>query len=137
MKKFICVMSIFAVVAMIGTNAIGKKKGFINSDDIKSVARAIIDMSFGSGPNGPFTVKKTGNKDATLVIQNDTDRTIVVKAKGPTNKTFNVSSGNSSSAIVKPGQYHFDATAKGTSGCSGDTALEGYKEYTWVFVIRK
>ena len=137
MKKLICAVSIITAVAIMGTNAIGKKKGFLNSDDIKDVAKIIINMSFGSGPNGPFTVKKTQNKDATLVIQNDTDRDISVKAKGPTNKNFNVKPGKNSSAIVKPGQYHFDATAKGTSGCSGDTTLEGYNEYTWVFVIKK
>jgi len=134
-KKFICIVSIMAIAAISGSNAIGKK--WINKDDIKDVAKALIDMQFGSGPNGPFTVKKTSNKDATLIIQNDTDRTIQVKAKGPTNKTFNVNSGNNDSALVKPGDYHFVATAKGTSGCEGDAKLDGYNEYTWVFVIKK
>ena len=137
MKKFICAVSIITAVAMIAPNAIGKKKGFLNSDDIKSVAKALVDMSFGSGPNGPFTIKKTQNKDATLVIQNDTDRDISVKAKGPTNKDFRVKPGKNTSAIVKPGKYHFVAAAKGTSGCEGDATLEGYNEYTWIFVIKK
>ena len=135
MKKFICVVSIITIAAISGSNAIGKK--LFDKDDISKVAKALINMSFGSGPNGPFTVAKTANKDATLVIQNDTDRTITVKAQGPTNKTFNVNSGKNSNAVVKPGKYHFVATAKGTNGCEGDTTLEGYKEYTWVFVIKK
>jgi hypothetical protein len=134
MKRFICAVSIMAVVAISGSNAIGKK--FFSADNISKVAKALIDMSFGSGPNGPFQVTKTTNKDATLVIQNDTDRTITVKAQGPTNKTFNVNSGKNSSAIVKPGKYHFVATAKGTSGCEGDVTLEGYNEYTWIFIIK-
>ncbi|MCL1865639.1 MAG: hypothetical protein FWF73_07500 [Spirochaetes bacterium] len=135
MKKFICAVSIMAVAAISGSNAIGKK--FFNANDVKDIAKTIINMSFGSGPNGPFDVKKTTNKDATLVIQNDTDRVINVKAKGPTNKSFTVNSGKSSSAIVKPGRYNFVATAQGTSGCEGDVTLEGYNEYTWIFVIRK
>ena len=134
MKKFICIVSIMAIAAISGSNAIGKK--FINKDDIKGAAKALIDMQFGSGPNGPFTVKKTKEKDATLIIQNDTDRTIQVKAQGPTNKTFNVNSGKNDSATVAPGNYHFVATAKGTSGCEGDAKLEGYNEYKWVFVIK-
>ena len=133
MKKFICVVSIIAIASVAGYSNFDKKmKG-----KAKDVAKALVDMSFGSGPNGPFTVKKTKEKDATLVIQNDTDRMIHVKAKGPTNKNFNVKAGQSESAIVKPGQYHFTAEAKGTSGCEGDATLEGYNEYTWVFVIKK
>ena len=133
MKKLICVVSIIAIASVAGYSKFntGKLK-----DAARDTAKALIDMSFGSGPNGPFTVKKTNNKDATLIIQNDTDRTIHVKAKGPTNKNFSVNSGKSDSAIVKPGQYHFTAEAKGTSGCEGDTKLEGYNEYTWVFVIK-
>ena len=135
MKKFICIVSIITIATISGSNAIGKK--FFDKGDVAKVAKALVDMSFGSGPNGPFTVKKTGNKDATLIIQNDTDRTITVKAQGPTNKTFNVNSGKSQSATVTPGKYHFVASAKGTNGCEGDTELAGYNEYTWVFVIKK
>jgi len=134
-KKFICVVSIIAIASVAGYSKFDKGK--FAQDVAKDVAKALIDMSFGSGPNGPFTVKKTKEKDATLVIQNDTDRMIHVKAKGPTNKNFNVKSGKSESAIVKPGQYDFTAEAKGTSGCEGSTKLEGYNEYTWVFVIKK
>ena len=137
MKRFICVVAIIAIAAVSGCSFIEKKtKGVVRKGDISDAAKAIADMSFGSGPDGPFTVKKTTNKDATLVIQNDTDRTITVKAQGPTAKTFTVNAGKNDSAIVKPGKYHFVASAKGTSGCEGDATLEGYKEYTWVFVIR-
>jgi hypothetical protein len=135
MKRFICVLTIVTVAAFAGSNAFGKK--FINKDDIKDVAKSVINMTFGGGANGPFDVKKTSNKDATLIIKNDTDRDIQVKAKGPTNKTFNVKPGKSDSATVSPGNYSFEATAKGTSGCKGDAKLEGYNEYTWVFVIKK
>ena len=131
MKKFICVVSMIVIASAAGYSKFDKGKF------AQDVAKALINMSFGDGPNGPFTVKKTKEKDATLVIQNDTDRMIHVKAKGPTNKNFNVKSGQSESAIVKPGQYNFTAEAKGTSGCEGSTKLEGYNEYTWVFVIKK
>ena len=134
MKKFICIVSIITIATISGYDAIGKK--LFDKDDLKKAAKALVDMSFGSGPNGPFTVKKTGNKDATLIIQNDTDRTITVKAQGPTNKNFTVNSGKNQSATVTPGKYHFVASAKGTSGCEGDAELAGYNEYTWVFVIK-
>ena len=135
MKKFICAVSIITIAAFAGSSAIGKK--LFDAGDVAKVAKALVDMSFGSGPNGPFTVKKTSNKDATLIIQNDTDRTIIVKAKGPSNKNFTVNSGKNDSATVTPGKYHFVAEAKGTSGCEGDADLAGYNEYTWVFVIKK
>lgn len=94
-------------------------------------------MDFGSGPNGPFDVKKTTSPDPKLVIQNNTDRTITVKASGPVAKTFVVTAGKSESAPVKSGQYHFVATAPNTNGCEGDTKLEGFNEYTWIFIIKK
>ena len=125
-------------VALFALNGSGNplKNKKITGDDVVKVAKGLIDMSFGSGPNGPFEVKKTKVADATLVIQNDTDRTITVKVTGNTNKTFTVASGKSDTATVKPGQYNFEATAKGTSGCKGDAKLAGYNQYKWTFVIK-
>ena len=136
--KIALIAMTFALLAVSGCKQITKATGGIvdGNDVAKSVAKGLVDMSFGSGANGPFDVVKTKIADATLVIQNSTDRTITVKTTGPTNKTFIVPKGKTESAQVKPGQYHFDATAPNTSGAKGDCKLEGYKQYTWEFVIR-
>lgn len=135
MKKFLCVITIISLSAITGCSTIKKAKNSISAGDISKVAD-LVDMSFGSGPNGPFDVSKTMTKDSTLIIQNDTDRTITVKAEGTTKKTFVVKSGKSDKAVVKPGQYHFAATAPKTNGCKGDVKLEGFNEYKWVFIIK-
>jgi len=123
-----------ALFALSGCKALNKA-GFTTADAVK-VGKGLVNMSFGSGANGPFEVSKTTIADSTLVIQNDTDRTITVKVTGNTNKTFTVTSGKSDSAVVKPGSYHFEATAPGTNGCKGDSKLDGFNQYKWIFVIR-
>jgi len=135
MKKVLCMLAVIALSAAMGCGTIKKYTGNISAGDISKIAD-LVDMSFGSGPNGPFDVSKTMTKDSTLVIQNDTDRTITVKAQGTTKKTFVVKAGKSDTAVVKPGQYHFVATAPKTNGCNGDVKLEGFNEYKWVFIIR-
>jgi hypothetical protein len=135
MKKFFCIMAVIAISAVVSCSTVKKYSGNISAGDVSRIAD-LVDMSFGSGPNGPFDVSKTMTKDSTLVIQNDTDRTITVKAQGATNKTFVVKAGKSDKAVVKPGQYHFVATAPKTNGCKGDVKLEGFNEYKWTFIIR-
>ena len=128
------IIMLAALFALSGCKALNKA-GFTTNDAVK-IGKGLVDMSFGSGANGPFEVSKTTTADATLVIQNDTDRTITVKVTGNSNKTFTVTSGRVDSAVVKPGSYHFEATAPGTSGCKGDAQLNGFNQYKWIFVIR-
>lgn len=135
MKKFFYLIMILAVSAAVSCSSVKKYTGNISAGDISRIAD-LVDMSFGSGPNGPFEVSKTMTKDSTLIIQNDTDRTITVKANGVTKKTFVVKAGKSDKAVVKPGQYHFVATAPKTKGCEGDVKLEGFNEYKWIFIIK-
>jgi hypothetical protein len=135
MKKFFYLIMILAVSAAVSCSSVKKYTGNISAGDVSRIAD-LVDMSFGSGPNGPFEVSKTMTKDSTLIIQNDTDRTITVKASGATKKTFVVKAGKSDKAVVKPGQYHFTATAPKTKGCDGDVKLEGFNEYKWIFIIR-
>lgn len=135
--KLVFIAAVVTLLAVSGCSSVKKyTKGVVDADDVTAVAKGLIDMSFGSGANGPFEVVKTKIANATLVIQNNTDRTITVKTTGPTPKTFVVTSGKTSSAEVKPGDYHFNATAPNTGGAKGDCKLDGYKQYTWVFVIR-
>jgi len=133
-RSSLFVIMVAVLLTLSGCNVL--KKAGISTDDAVKIGKGLVDMSFGSGADGPFEVTKTKIADATLVIQNDTDRTITVKVTGNTNKTFTVTSGRSDSATVKPGSYHFEATAAGTSGCKGDAELKGYNEYKWIFVIR-
>ncbi len=135
MKKFLYLTMIIAVLSAVSCSSVKKYAGNISAGDVSRIAD-LVDMSFGSGPNGPFEVSKTMTKDSTLIIQNDTDRTITVKAQGATRKTFVVKAGKSDKAVVKPGQYHFAATAPKTKGCEGDVKLEGFNEYKWIFIIK-
>lgn len=135
MKKFFYIMTVIVLAAVFGCSSVKKYTGNISAGDVSRIAD-LVDMSFGSGPNGPFEVSKTMTKDSTLIIQNDTDRTITVKASGSSKKTFVVKSGKSDKAVVKPGQYHFAATAPKTKGCDGDVKLEGFNEYKWIFIIK-
>lgn len=135
MKKILLASLLVAGVALSGCSYFKKAAKSVNANDVNAVAK-LVDMSFGSGANGPFEVSKTTKSDSTLVIQNDTDRTITVKAKGPSEKAFTVKSGKNDSALVKPGQYHFVATAPNTKGCEGDVKLEGFNEYKWIFIIK-
>ncbi len=135
MNKLFCLAAVLAVSVVLGCSAIKKAGGNISAGDVSRIAD-LVDMSFGSGPNGPFEVSKTMTKDSILVIQNDTDRTITVKAQGVSKKTFVVKAGKSDKAEVKPGQYHFEATAPKTNGCSGDVKLEGFNEYKWIFILK-
>ena len=135
MKKFLYLTMIIAVLSAVSCSSVKKYAGNISAGDVSRIAD-LVDMSFGSGPNGPFEVSKTMTKDSTLIIQNDTDRTITVKAQGTTRKTFVVKAGKSDKAVVKPGQYHFAATAPKTKGCEGDVKLEGFNEYKWIFIIK-
>jgi hypothetical protein len=136
MKRVSLVVVVVAVVAMFGCSSLKSVKDKVSVGDVKKVAD-LVNMDFGKGPNGPFEVKKTTSTDPKLVIKNDTDRTITVKAKGPVEKTFIVAAGKSDSSPVKSGQYHFTATAPNTNGCEGDVKLQGFNEYTWVFIIKK
>jgi len=135
MKRFSFLIVVIAVSAFAGCSTMKKVSGNISAGDISRVAD-MVDMSFGSGPNGPFEVSKAMTKDSILIIQNDTDRTITVKAQGVSKKTFVVKAGKSDKAEVKPGQYHFEATAPKTNGCNGDVKLEGFNEYKWIFIIK-
>jgi hypothetical protein len=135
MKKALLASILVAGVAMSGCSMMKKVKNSVSASDVNSVAK-LVDMSFGSGENGPFEVSKTTKSDSTLVIQNDTDRTITVKANGGSQKTFVVKAGKNDSAQVKPGKYHFVATAPNTKGCEGDVKLEGFNEYKWIFIIK-
>jgi len=135
MKKFYCITAVILISAFTGCSSFKKAAGTISAGDVSKIA-SLVDMSFGNGPNGPFEVSKTMTKDSTLVIQNDTDRTITVKAQGTTKKTFVVKAGKNDKAVVKPGQYHFAATAPKTNGCEGDVKLEGFNEYKWIFTIK-
>jgi hypothetical protein len=136
MKRTALLMAVIAAVALTSCSTLKKVTDKINPDDVKKVAN-MVDMKFGSGPNGPFDVKKTTSSDPKLVIKNDTDRTITVKAKGPVEKTFVVTAGKIDSAPVKSGKYHFIASAPNTDGCEGDSDLSGFNEYTWIFIIQK
>lgn len=115
-----------------GCSTVKKYSGNISAGDIAD----LIDLGFGDGPNGPFQVTKSTSKNPVLIIQNDTDRTITVKAEGPVKKTFTLLTKKSAQATVNAGAYHFTATAKGTNGCQGDVTLESFNEYKWVFVIQ-
>jgi hypothetical protein len=136
MKRTVLLMAVIAAAAMISCSTLKKVTDKVSADDVSKVAK-LVDMKFGSGPNGPFDVKKTTSSDPKLVIKNDTDRTITVKAKGPVEKTFVVTAGKVDSAPVKSGKYHFIASAPNTNGCEGDSDLSGFNEYTWVFIIQK
>jgi len=137
MKKIIKTLFIVALfVSLSSCGTFKKMKDKVSLSDVKKVAD-LIDMDFGSGPDGPFDTSTITSKNPKLVIQNDTDRTIKVKASGGSKKTFVVKSGKSKSATVKSGKYHFVATAKGTKGCKGDVTLKSFKQYKWVFIIRK
>lgn len=137
MKRYLGILVIIAfVLSLSGCSWIKKARDKVSISDIRKVAD-LIDMDFGSGPDGPFDVTTIASKDPKLVIQNQTDRTITVKAQGPTVKTFVVSTKRSKSSTVKNGAYHFIATAPGVKGCEGDVELKGFKQYKWVFVIRK
>jgi hypothetical protein len=35
------------------------------------------------------------------------------------------------------GKHHFEASSRGTKGCSGDAELEKFNRYTWTFYIRQ
>ena len=135
MKRNALFIIMLAALFTLGGCKVLNKAGIKPVDAVK-VGKGLVDMSFGSGANGPFEVSKTKVADATLVIQNDTDRTITVKVTGNANKNFTVTSGKVDSALLKPGSYHFEATAPGTSGCKGDAKLDGFNQYTWIFVIR-
>jgi len=137
MKRYLGILVIIAfVLSSSGCSWIKKMKDKVSISDIRKVAD-MIDMDFGSGPDGPFDVSNIASKDPKLVIQNETDRTITVKAQGPTNKTFVVASKKSKSGTVTSGSYHFIATAPGVKGCEGDVDLNGFKQYKWVFIIKK
>ncbi len=137
MKKILKLTLILALLTALTSCGLYKKaKNNVGLGDIKKIAD-LVDMDFGSGPDGPFDVSTITSTNPKLVVQNDTDRTITVKASGPSKKTFTVKSKKSMSATVKSGQYHFVATAKGTKGCEGDVELKGFKQYKWVFIIKK
>jgi hypothetical protein len=136
MKKIItCAVVVVAMSIISNCSSAKKYTNKLGINDVNTIAD-LIDMSFGDGPNGPFDVKKTTSASPKLVIQNNTDRTITVKAEGPTVKTFVVTKGKNDSTIVKKGAYHFSATAPGTKGCEGNVTLEGFNEYTWIFIIK-
>jgi hypothetical protein len=137
MKRYLGILVIIAFVSSSsGCSWIKKMKDKVSVSDLKKVAD-MIDMDFGSGPDGPFDVTTTTSKDPKLIIQNETDRTITVKAQGPTNKTFVVASKKSKSGTVTSGSYHFIATASGVQGCEGVVELKGFKQYKWVFIIKR
>jgi hypothetical protein len=136
MKRTTLLIAVIVAAAMVSCSTLKKATDKVSAGDVKKVAD-LVDMSFGSGPNGPFDVKKTTSPDPKLVIKNNTDRTITVKAKGPVEKTFVVTAGKTDSAPVKSGKYHFVASAPNTNGCEGDSDLSGFNEYTWIFIIKK
>ncbi len=134
-KSLLLSMAALMVFSAVSCSTFKKYKNKISVSDVKKVSD-LIDFSFGDGENGPFDVTPMTSSGSKLIIKNNTDRTITVKAKGPSSKRFVVRSGKSSSANVKSGAYHFVAAAKGTKGCKGDVKLKGFNQYTWVFVIR-
>ncbi|HOF34078.1 MAG TPA: hypothetical protein PK624_09275 [Spirochaetota bacterium] len=135
-KIFIAVLSVLVATFAIAGNPFKKAVQNTTVDDIKKVAD-LIDMSFGDGPDGPFKVSPSKSEKPVLIIQNDTDRTITVTTKGPTSKTFVVKSNKTESAKMESGDYHFTASAPETKGCEGDAGLDKFKEYKWVFYIKK
>jgi len=111
-----------------------KVKG-ISASDVSKISD-LINMDFGKGPDGPFEVTKIASAKPELVIDNQTDRTIKVVTSGSTAKTITGNSKQKQTVTVNSGNHHFDATAKGTKGCSGDVELKGFNRYTWVFYIK-
>jgi len=137
MKKHLSLAIAIAVIfAVSGCSKLRNMRDRVGLSDVKKVAD-LIDMDFGGGPNGPFQVSRTTSADPKLVVQNDTDRTITVKAQGPVAKTFTVPSRQNQWAMVKSGSYHFTASAPGVRGCEGNVSLSGFNQYKWIFVIRR
>jgi len=134
MKKTLSIIIACAALLTLfsGCNSL---KGIAGNTSLSDIA-GLVNMGFGDGPDGPFKITKTTTKNPTLVIQNDTDRTITVKATGPVKKTFVIKTKKSESAVVESGNYHFVATAPNTDGCQGDAELGTFKEYRWIFVIQ-
>ena len=148
MKKLNLLLIVCAVALVLtDCNSFKKMKDKVSISDVSKIAD-MINMDFGSGPNGPFEVTKIASSKPELVIDNQTDRTIKVVTSGSTKKTIKVvTSGSTKKTItvaskkkqtvkVNTGMHHFVATAKGTNGCSGDVELKGFNQYTWVFYIR-
>jgi len=136
MKK-LNMLLIICVVALVLTdcNSFKKMKDKVSISDVSKIAD-MINMDFGSGPNGPFEVTKIASSKPELVIDNQTDRTIKVVTSGSTKKTITVPTKQKQKVTVNSGMHHFDASAKGTKGCSGDVELKGFNQYTWVFYIK-
>lgn len=139
MKKKLLLIALIALsVSLSGCSswdkAKNKMKG-ISTSDVAKIAD-LINMDFGKGPNGPFEVTKITSTKPELVIDNQTDRTIKVVTSGSTAKTITVNSKKKETVTVNSGNHHFEATAKGTKGCSGDVELKGFNRYTWVFYIK-
>lgn len=134
-KIFSFLLVLFSATFIFADNPFKKAVKNINADDVRKIAD-LINMSFGDGPNGPFEVTSTKTEKPLLIIQNDTDRTISVKTKGPKSKTFIVKSKKTEKAEMEAGSYHFNASAEGTNGCEGDAALDKFKQYKWVFYIK-
>ena len=122
MRKTIIALVIVSVALVSGCKMFDKAKKYANVDNIKR-AYDLMSFDFGKGPNGPFKVSPAATKDTELVIQNNTDRTITVEAKGPSVKKFVVASGKNDKAPVTPGAYHFKATAEKANPCEGDVTL--------------
>ena len=135
MKKATLIL-ILAFAVGSGCSTLKKAKDKITVDDVKKVSD-LINMDFGKGPDGPFQVTNSTSKSPLLVIQNDTDRTITVKAVGSVTKTFVIKTKQNSSSNVDAGKYHFVATAPETNGCEGDVELGSFKQYKWIFYIKK
>ncbi len=134
MKKTIIALVVVSIAVMSGCKALDKAKKYATVDNLKRV-NDLMSIDFGKGPDGPFKVSPAGTKDAELVIQNNTDRTITVDARGPVAKKFVIKAGKNGSAVVTPGNYHFRATAEKVNPCEGDVALKGFNRYTWAFII--
>lgn len=130
------IVVLFFIASLPSCSVYNKLRGYVGIGDFKRVAN-LISMDFGKGPDGPFQVSTIASVDPKLVVKNSTDRTITVKAQGPTDKTFVINSGQQSEGTVKSGKYHFVASAPGVSSAEGDVELKGFKQYKWEFIIRK
>jgi len=134
-RKILPVAVILIISLVSGCGTFKKMKDKVSLSDVSKIAD-MINMDFGSGPNGPFEVTKIASSKPELVIDNQTDRTIKVVTSGSTKKTMTVKSKKKQAVKVNSGMHHFTASAKGTKGCSGDVELKGFNQYTWVFYIR-
>ncbi|HOP30501.1 MAG TPA: hypothetical protein PK293_18120 [Spirochaetota bacterium] len=136
MKKLNLLILICSVTLVLtDCSTVKKMKDKVSVSDVTKIAD-LINMDFGSGPNGPFEVTKIASSKPELVIDNQTDRTIKVVTSGATKKSITVATKKKQTFPVNSGMHHFDASAKGTKGCSGDVELKGFNRYTWVFYIK-